>query len=159
LRANELKDFKPTGRPAVTKSAVQCAPSRYVSVIGLRTRGFKACAKELLQSKSLASTGLSTVTQFRTAAGARGELAAQIAVFRRRGSRYVALRVRGIPNARGYRLASPGSKGYNVMFADGPFLYLLGGGFHPAAKQQLTRFDVIDAAKSLYRRVHGHPAA
>ncbi len=157
LRANELKDFKPAARPTVINDARKCAPSRYVSIIVLREHGFVACVREALASKSFRSTGLSTVTQFRTARGAREELATQVEIAKSKGSNYVGFRVRAIPHAHGYRLSSPGSRGYNVMFSDGPFLYLVGGGFHPAGKKHLTRFDVIRAAKRLYGRVHGHP--
>jgi len=159
LRANELKDFKPAKRPVAIKDARKCAPSVYVSIIVLREHGIVACARQSLASRSLGSTGLSTVTQFKTARGAREELATEIAIVKKKGSNYVGFRVRDIPHAHGYRLSSPGSRGYNVMFSDGRFLYLVGAGFHPAAKKHLTRFDVIRAAKRLYRRVHGHPPA
>src|SRR4029450_7532872 len=105
LRANELKDFKPSTRIAVLKNARACVPSRYVSVIVLRPHRFVACARELLASKALGSTGISTVTQFRTSRGARYQLATQLGTAKRRGSNYVAFSVRGIPHAYGYRLS------------------------------------------------------
>jgi hypothetical protein len=158
LRAGDLVDFTPSKRPSLTTSPDVWA-SNYLSTISLRKNGFVSAVRQELASKRLKSTAVSTAVLFRTPLGARRELASELAQARRKGSNYAKFRVRGIPHAYGYRLASPGSKGYNVMFRDGPFVYLVGAGYHPAAKQHLARADVIRAAKRLYARVQGRPAA
>ncbi len=45
------------------------------------------------------------------------------------------------------------------MFADGPFVYVIGNGWVPGAKSAPPRSALIAAVTRLYGRVHGHPPA
>jgi hypothetical protein len=92
------------------------------------------------------------------AASARGRAPTlSLASFIRRP--VAAFPVGGIPDARGYHLAGSGSGGDNVVFADGPFVYLVGVGWSAKAKNTPTRAQLIAAATRLYKRLHGHPPA
>lgn len=73
-------------------------------------------------------------------------------------SNYAAFPVAAIADARGYRLRDNGGSGDNVVFADGPFVYLVGVGSAGTARTGSTRAQLIAAATRLYKRVHGHPA-
>jgi len=61
--------------------------------------------------------------------------------------------VKTIPSAIGFRR----KHGANVLFADGPFVYLEGSGWFQKARDP-THSALINAATKLYTRVHGHPA-
>ena len=60
--------------------------------------------------------------------------------------------------AHGYHVAGGGQFGENILFADGPFLYLAGEGWSAGANNPPTRAGLIAAVTKLYKRVHGHPA-
>jgi len=119
-------------------------------VLGIR-EGYRPKADNGIQAGSSAA-------EFRTAAGARDEVASEVAAPHAPAPAYVAFPVAGIPRAHGYTTTGPGSVTYNVMFNDGRFLYEVdfGGSLWavhrhgPAIKAQ-----TISAAQSLYRRVHG----
>src|SRR5262249_50266382 len=101
---------------------------------------------------------LSSVAEFRTAAGARYEVASEVAAPHAPAPTYVAFPVAGIPGAHGFTQTAPGGVAYFVMFGDERFQYQVGfigslWAIHrhgPAIKAQ-----AIAAAQSLYRRVHG----
>ena len=69
-------------------------------------------------------------------------------------SRFV---VAGIPTASAFRLGTSSSGGDNILFTDGRFLYFVGIGWSTGGKP--ARAALIAAARSLFERVHGHPAA
>jgi hypothetical protein len=103
-------------------------------------------------------SALSSVAEFRTAAGARDEVASEVESVHPPAPTYVAFPVAGIPRAHGFKKEAPGITFYFVMFNDGRFQYEIGFGgsawaIHrhgPAIKAQM-----IAAAQALYRRVHG----
>jgi hypothetical protein len=73
--------------------------------------------------------------------------------------------VEGVPGAKGSgrlrseEAASPGSpsfEGYEVFFSDGAFLYVL---YTEGRPGDVTSDDLADAARNLYERVAGRPAA
>lgn len=87
--------------------------------------------------------------QLGSAASARAELAAEV--------RYAKLtqltfRVSTIPGAVGFG----GSGGENIVFADGPFLYLVGNAWSGSTHNP-KHTALIEATTKLYQRVHGHP--
>ena len=60
----------------------------------------------------------------------------------------------GIRNARGFTQASPEfGAGVNILFADGPFVYLVGQG--ALTRKEISGPAVIQAAKRLWYRVRG----
>ena len=62
--------------------------------------------------------------------------------------------------ARAVRTATgnDGTSGHNIIFADGPFTYHVGVGWGMQVKDPPTRAQLIAAATTLYKRVHGRPA-
>jgi hypothetical protein len=62
------------------------------------------------------------------------------------------------PHARGFHDTRPGFAGDNIVFSDGPFLYLVGDGWAAGATNPPVRARLLAAATRLYKRVRGHPA-
>jgi hypothetical protein len=158
LQPNELRGFVPMICPIPETDATRWGAG-YLSVDGLHANGFVAGLREQLHSQTLGADALSVVAQFRSAQAARAEMQHELAAMRVAAGSYVAFPVENIPGARGFTFSSGGSTGYNVMFTDGPFQYLVGAGFAASASKMPTRAQVIAAATTLYRNVHGHPAA
>jgi hypothetical protein len=113
--------------------------------------GFVAGAHEDLRGSG-GNGGVSIAEQFKTPAGARGEVANALSLFKATtGSTYKAFPVTGIPGAIGLgQTGQPG--GVNVAFASGDYFYLVGAQLPAAAGSEAK---VIAAAKRLYGRVHG----
>ncbi len=172
LRAGEFKGFRPAQTTLYKKARNWISDGTGLTrtqvaarTVRLKRGGFVA----LLSERLIATSGvrdraaLSWVMQLGSARAARTELAAAVrdsaADGRRTGHRYVAFRVSGIPGARGFRLTSPGSAGERVMFADGPFVYLVGTAWDPFTNHPPARVKLLAAARTLYRRVHGRPLA
>lgn len=65
----------------------------------------------------------------------------------------------GIPASSGWTATgNDGTRGHNIIFADGPFIYHLFVGWGTQVRDAPTRAQLIGAATKLYRRVHGRPA-
>ena len=133
---------------------------RSADIARLRREGFAALLSEFLDRGSERQSGLSWVMQLGSAAAARAELKVDLAEYKSEttmgGGAYSAFPIPDVPGARGYRVSGGGSVGENILFADGPFLYLVGQGFSSADKSPPARAGLIAAVTTLYRRVHGH---
>jgi hypothetical protein len=128
----------------------------------LRREGFRALLIEYLDRGQTHQTGVSWVMQLGSAASARAELAASLRDYKAEnvvhGGSLSVYSVGTIPGARGYHVAGSGQfEAENVLFADGPFLYLIGGAW-AAGEKPRDRAGFIAAVTDLYKRVHGHPA-
>jgi hypothetical protein len=130
------------------------APSqRNADIARLTSEGFKAGLTEDLYDAQgpQSGPGVSDVMQLGSAASARAELAAQKRlVFRG----FIRFPVKTIPGAVGFR----GRGGENVLFADGPFVYLVGYGWFEKPLTPPRHSALIDAATKLYTRIHRHSA-
>lgn len=116
----------------------------------LRRLGFVAGVREDLGGPH-GLAGLSTVEQFRSSAGARGELASVARGLV--GPGVARFSVPGVPGATGF--AASGSA-FNTAFADGSYCYLIGAqAFRARTPGGPTRAALILASQRLYRRVHG----
>lgn len=129
----------------------------------LKREGFRAILiRQLGTRQQEPFGGLSWVMQLGSAAFARAELVANVrdakASAKPPRSTYAVFSVATIPDAHGYHLRDNGGSGDNVVFADGPFVYLVGVGSAGTARTGPTRAQLIAAATRLYKRVHGHPA-
>ena len=120
----------------------------------LTREGFKEVLAEFLDDAQGPRTGLSTVMQLGSAASARAELAAEVR-FETTYHAPLTFRVSTIPGAVGFG----GGGGENIVFADGPFLYLVGNAVLGSTTHNPKHAALIEAATKLYQRVHGHPAA
>jgi hypothetical protein len=163
----ELAGFGPFGTarvqtfttPASFLAAYQQAatPSQVSAWVALLKReGFVAAAAEQLGSLTPHRGGLSWAMELGSSAGAKSELAKEVRSDESHGpvSRFV---VDGIPAASAFRLGTSSSGGDNVLFSDGRFLYFVGIGWSTGGKP--ARAALMAAARSLYKRVHSHPAA
>ena len=117
---------------------------------------FKQDVTELLTGADGSSQALSGVMQLGSAASAQAELAAERGFSEEHGATQFS--VKTIPGAVGYDLTNPTSSGENVLFADGPFLYIVGYGWYGSARNP-KHAALVEAATKLYARVRGHPTS
>jgi hypothetical protein len=156
LTSNELHGFA-TAKPSVDNTISgwlggRQTPSEQVAseTKRLARLGFVAGASEDLTGHPNGGQGVSIAEQFKTAAGARSELANTLKVFKAQAGGPQQFAVAGIPGALG--LASTKSGGVNVAFASGDYYYLVGAFLSVAnASSEAT---MTAAAKHLYRRTH-----
>jgi hypothetical protein len=152
-----LKGFSPAGQRLAGFNAGswvvadQVPPGQRANLTArLQRLGFVAGVREDLRGPD-GLAGLSTVEQFRTLSGARGELAAVVPALAGAGAKRFT--VAGVPDAMGYDTAGTGA---NVVFAKGPYFYLVGAQELPSGTPGgPTPATLAAAARSLYRRVHG----
>jgi len=130
-------------------------PAQARAQVGRLTgEGFKELLAEFLDDAQGPRNGLSYVMQLGSAASARAELAAQVR-YEKATQAPLTFRVSTIPSAVGFG----GSGGENIVFADGPFLYLAGNAWEARTTHNPKHAALIEATTKLYQRVHGHPAA
>jgi hypothetical protein len=167
IKQGDFAGFRPESKKQSFKTAKAWVtggphvPSTQTSaeIARLRREGFVAVLSEFLDRGSVRGNGLSWVMQLGSAPSARAELRVDLTENKAQsGGSFSAFSVPAIPGARGYRVSGGGSVGENVLFADGPFLYLIGQGWSSGDKNPPTRGGLIKAVTTLYRRVHGHPA-
>jgi hypothetical protein len=156
LSGGELPGFAPVGPRALGINAGSWVvenrfptAQRAAASARLRRVGFVAGVREdLVGPHGLA--GLSTVEEFRSSAGARGELANVVRGLVRSGVARFA--VPGVPGAAGF--AAPGTA-FDIAFADGSYCYLIGAqAFRAGTPGGPTRAALVVASQRLYRRVH-----
>jgi hypothetical protein len=163
VRPGEFKGYTPEDPRAFSSPRAYLAgganmtPAQLTAWIARLTReGFERDVTEFLEGAQGPGTGLSGVMQLGSDASARAELAAELRFYEGRLAQ--TFRVKTIPGAVGYGFSGSGEGGENVLFADGPFLYLVGYGWIGNARSP-RHSALIDAATKLYMRVHGHPAS
>ena len=169
LHANELPGFAPIERPATVVSVSswnKLAPSGGIDVAARLSRaGFVAAVREdLVWTKGSDRGALSAVVRLGSGRAARAEIDQEVRDFASlpghgRVKTSEPFAVPGIPASSGWTATgNDGTRGHNIIFADGPFIYHLGVGWGTQAKDAPTRAQLIGAATKLYRRVHGRPA-
>jgi len=117
-------------------------------------------SRQLGTSSQRSYDGLSWVMQLRSPSAARAEVAGNVSdakTHTNAPATYSAFAVSSIPGAHGYQVGSATAGGMNVVFADGPFVYLVGVGWQSTPPSLPSRGSLISAARKLYARVHGHP--
>ncbi len=128
-------------------------------VARLHREGFKEVLVEYLDRAPGKQNGVSWVMQLGSPAAARAELAASLSEDKAQNPGYSPYSVPGIAAARGYHVSGNGFIGENILFADGPYLYLVGEGWTVGQKDAPTRADLVAAATRLHARVRGHAAS
>jgi hypothetical protein len=122
----------------------------------LRALGFAGGAAEQLHGLyPMAAEAISIAEQYRSATGARAELAYQYSRLEHSPGAKVATFSAGIPGARGVSVTAAGSTGLNVMFAVGRYYYLVGTGSPSSARNVPGRPQLTSAAGVLYLTVNG----
>jgi hypothetical protein len=147
------KSFK-TAKAWVAGTTSLTPAQAQAQVARLTREGFKELLAEFLDDAQGPRNGLSYVMQLGSAASARAELVAQVR-YEKATQAPLTFRVSTIPGAVGFG----GDGGENIVFADGPFLYLVGNAWEARSTHNPRHAALIEAATKLYQRVHGHPAA
>jgi hypothetical protein len=169
LRAGDLPGFVPKERPTTVASAdawSKVAPSGGIDVEArLRQARFVAAVREDLKwTKGSDRGALSAVVRLGSPKAARAEIAQQVRDFAgqlKRGAVKTStpFAVPGIPGSSGWTATgNDGTSGHNIIFNDGPFTYHVGVGWGTQVTNPPTRAQLIAAATTLYKRVHGRPA-
>jgi hypothetical protein len=118
----------------------------------LRSLGFTAGYDEQLHGRyPVAASAVSVVERYRTAAGARGELAYRYRQLQLQpGAKVTTFSVPGIPGAHGVRVDSRGNVDMNIVFASGSYFYVVGAGFPAGAHGAPGQAQLSTAAATLY---------
>jgi hypothetical protein len=156
LRAGDLPGLQPQGSRQVGFKASswvggeELPPAQQAELIArLQRLGFVAGVRErLTPSAGGPGEAVSIVEQYQSAHAAQEELAAEAQRLKALGQSEFA--VPAIPHARGVG----GAGGFNVIFSDGVYYYLVGAGFPPGARGAPTHATLSAAARRLYLRVH-----
>jgi hypothetical protein len=166
LPSSVFPHFITTSTPAVIHSArawagtVERSPTPTREATRLRWLGFIGGVDEQMHGRfPLAAEAISIVEQYRSAAGAQAELAYQrasnLTSLRASGQKVTLLHQIMVPGAFGWLATGAQFTGINVMFASGPYFYLVGSGAAPATHGAPSSRDVITAAQTEYLLVHG----
>jgi hypothetical protein len=166
IQAADFAGYSPEPSPTGYRSARNwvsldtglAASQMSADVARLHREAFKEVLVEYLDRGSAKQNGVSWVMRLGSAAAARAELAASLAEDKARNpGTFSGYSVPGIAAAR-FRVSGNGFIGENVLFADGPFLYLVGEGWTVGQKHAPSRAQLVAAITKLYKRVHAHPA-
>jgi hypothetical protein len=159
LLRGEMPGYSPQGRRLVGINARSWVfvdetppPQRSMEAAFLNHIGFVAGVRESLRADVGRANGLSTVEEFRSAAGARAELSSVVKQFLQSSSRSKPFAVARIPGARGLGQSDAGMANVNVAFVSGRYVYLVGAGGPTGGAEGPTRATVITGAQHLYHR-------
>jgi hypothetical protein len=132
---------------------------RKVEVARLTHEGFEGDVTEFLDNTKDwggPESGLSGVMKLGSTKSARIELTTELLTQEAEGATET-FRVKAIPGAMGYGFSHSTGGGENVLFTDGPFLYIVGYGWYGSVVHNPRHAALIDAARTLYTRVGSHP--
>jgi hypothetical protein len=103
--------------------------------------------------------GLLIVEQFGSPAGARAEAKRLYAeqVKPMPGTHLTTFATPGVPGARAYKVTSTQFGGYNILWADGRYYYLVGAGWPGSDQHPPSQAFIVSAARQIYQRDHGLP--
>ena len=166
LPTSVFPDFIVTSAPTVIHNArawagtVERSATPTREATRLLALGFIGGAREQMHGRfPLAAEAISIVEQYRSAAGAQAELTYQrsrnLTSVRAFGQKVTLLHQIMVPGAFGWVATGGQFTGINVMFADGPYFYLVGSGAAPATHGAPSPRTVIAAAQMEYLLVHG----
>ncbi len=135
--------------PAAQSSAI-VGRLRRLGLTGAVREDLTWAAANAVGSTNPLAAGLSIVEQFRTPAAARSELTAELPTL----GPGTAIKVTGVPGARGYSSTGGGQDFANVLFASGPDLYLVGAEWQTSLKRKMSLQELVAAAQHEYHRTH-----
>jgi hypothetical protein len=146
--------------PALWATTVEKSSTPAGETQRLRELGFVSGIDEHLFGRyPVTADALSLAEQYRSSASARAELVYQYtqarSSARTSGGTFTPFSVTGLPGARGWEASSGNSVGLNVIFASGPFYYVVGAGFPRHAPFAPTRARITAAANFLDLLVNG----
>ena len=126
----------------------------------LQREGFLGgLSQHLMATDGTGHEGLLVVAQFESPAGARAEATRQYAQQTKPmpGGHVTIFPVPRVPGARAYKAIGAQFGGYNVLWADGRYYYLVGAGWPGGDPHPPSRALVLTAAQRVYQRDHGLP--
>ena len=124
----------------------------------LQREGFVGgLAQHLMATDGTGHEGLLIVEQFGSPASARADAMRQYAQQTKPmpGSQVTTFTVSGIPASRAYKTTGAQFGGYNILWADGRYYYLVGAGWPGSDPHPPSRALVVTAAQHVYQRDHG----
>ena len=162
LIAGDLPGLAPQGQRTLGTSAENWVSEeglpgfeRAKEVRRLTGLGFvRAVRERLAPASETGPEAISIVVQFRSARGARADLAAEAQMGEAHGA--PPFPAPGIPGARGFGGANGATTGYNVAYAVGRYYYLVGVGYATGSPGAPSRASLVSAAQRLYSRVQRH---
>jgi hypothetical protein len=162
LAPSEFSGMIVTPQPTVLRSAsawatnVEQSSSPARETARLQALGYVGGVDEQLHGRyPMTAAGVSVVEQFRSAAGAQAELAYRYKRLRNSHGVRVGTFPVAIPGAQGVSVTGGGTVGRNVMFAEGPYYYLVGVGAPSHARHLLSGPQLASAAGFLYLSLNG----
>jgi hypothetical protein len=150
LNAGQLAGMRPDAKLVIVRTATAWSDGNATQATRLKRWGFAGgVAEALLTPGNSNRYGLSLVIQLSSAANARAALKAEY------GSNgpWTHFAVPGIPGAVGFERLTASEGGRNIVFALGPFTYLVAVGWLAGARNSVPRSALITAAKLLYAHV------
>jgi hypothetical protein len=116
-------------------------------------------SQHLMANDGSSHEGLLVVEQFGSPTAALAEVIRQYAQQTKPmpGGRVTTFAVPGIPGARAYKASSAQFGGYNLLWADGRYYYLVGAGWPGSDPHPPSRSLVVTAAQHVYQRDHALP--
>jgi hypothetical protein len=162
LSAGAIPGMVAIQSPSVVRSASRWAttveqslsPARETA--RLRALGYVGGLAEQLHGRyPVMAEGISVVEQYRSPAGARAELAYQYARLKHSANSKFATFPVAIPGGHGVSVTSAGTVGLNVMFAAGPYYYVVGTGAPSDSRSTPSQAQLVAAAQVLDLTISG----
>jgi hypothetical protein len=148
-----------TSARAWTQASMRLSAAQTAAQVArLAREGFVAVLLEHLRCLNQRGGAYSWVMRLGSADSARAELAV---TFREMSAQPGASPsvLGAIPGSHAVRTIGGGQVEEAVLFADGPFLYVLDAGWPSGGKSPVTAAQLSGAVTHLYERVRGHPPA
>jgi hypothetical protein len=156
----ELRGFKALGEPVAAANAAAWAQAglpgdqAQAEAARLRSAGFVAgVAQPLVAANLRGAEGVSTVVQYRSAERARAEVTYVVRTAEEAGGSFKEFKVPGIADAHGYTTGTDGAKSHDVVFAAGPYVYVLGVAFPEKLDNPPRPSQIAAAARKQFERV------
>jgi hypothetical protein len=162
IKAGEFGALNPAGPPKLYRSATSwvttpgtglTAAQIKAWLTSLERNGFE---QALLQPLGRPERGVSWVMRLASPAAARAALTSSYHVLGPGAGALPTFSDPAVPGSRGWEASASAFDGRNILFADGPFLYLVGQAWMHGTTRP-SRSAILDALTHLYRRVHSHP--
>ncbi|MGH3050674.1 MAG: hypothetical protein ACRDLK_10990, partial [Gaiellaceae bacterium] len=139
IQPGEFPGLKRGAKLLVAGSAASWARLVAEPVARVKRTGLLAVVAENLRAVTGTASGLSEVLRYRSAQDARRQL--------RTYPVWTRFAVAGVQGARGFGRVDANGGGYNAVFADGAFVYLLGIKFEMTSTGNPTKAELIAAVQ------------
>jgi hypothetical protein len=150
VKAGQLAGMRPDTKLAIIRTATAWSEGNASEATRLKRWGYVGgVAEAMLTPGNSNRYGLSLVIELSSAGNAR---AAAKAEYSSNGP-WVHFAVPGIPGAVGFERLTASDGARNVVFASGPYTYLVAVGWLAGVRNSVSRSALIAAARLVYERV------